>query len=306
MRNRARAVRAFTLIELLVVIAVIALLIGILLPALQGARESSRTLQCASNMRQLATGFAMYADAHRGVSIPGRMAKVGEGTDPANHYDVGNGLHYRPRWMVTMGAGAGFFAYAQPSTDPSKENDNNRHLEHPIFVDPVVPSWTNNRNYAIGYNFQFLGNTRKHELGGFVRFPVRAFRMRSKTVLYADTLGTSASFAQTERLDYNPAPHPEKDDRELANHGWSLDPPRLTEDSDNCTGSRDGATRSGVDPRHAGRVNTAWIDGHISSETARSLGYVVNTDGSYAYGDEASTNRFFSGTLVDADPPSVR
>jgi prepilin-type N-terminal cleavage/methylation domain-containing protein len=64
--------RAFTLIELLVVVAIIGLLISILLPALQSAKDEARLDICMSNMRQLAIGFLSYAGENRGM-LPGSV-----------------------------------------------------------------------------------------------------------------------------------------------------------------------------------------------------------------------------------------
>lgn len=58
-------IRGFTLIELLVVIAIIALLISILLPSLSRARELSKRLVCASNLKGIATSMKVYANDHR-------------------------------------------------------------------------------------------------------------------------------------------------------------------------------------------------------------------------------------------------
>jgi len=72
--------RGFTLIELLVVVAIIALLISILLPSLQRAREQGRTVVCASNQRSLMQALFMYADGNRGM-FPTAGLMHGSGND---------------------------------------------------------------------------------------------------------------------------------------------------------------------------------------------------------------------------------
>lgn len=60
-----RATRAFTLVELLVIMAIIAVLIGVLLPALSRARDASYRLSCSSNIRQFGIYLRMYASMQR-------------------------------------------------------------------------------------------------------------------------------------------------------------------------------------------------------------------------------------------------
>ena len=62
--------RGFTLIELLVVIAVVAVLVGLLLPGLRGAREAGRSAVCLAQVRQLGAGWTLYAGDYRDRVMP--------------------------------------------------------------------------------------------------------------------------------------------------------------------------------------------------------------------------------------------
>lgn len=93
-RNRWRA-RGFTLVELLVVIAIIAVLMSILLPAVNSARESSRMAKCLSNLRQIGTASACYSAENKGYLLPADVADPSLAGEP-------NGRSWSDTWATIL------------------------------------------------------------------------------------------------------------------------------------------------------------------------------------------------------------
>lgn len=290
--------RAFTLIELLVVIAIVAVLIGILLPALAGARASSKSTLCLSNLRQLAFGWNAYSDENKDFMVAHRAPNLPGGTgNPANMYEVGNGLKFRPTWIARMGAYTGVNPFNEPSTTNGRQDFDNR-----VFVCPLVPDWTDERNAAYGYNYQFLGNSRLTN-GVHHNYPVRRTRIQryDGTVIAADSIGTCASFATSARVSYlNDGDVAEA----LGNESYTIDPPRLSPVGDIAVSPN----RNGVHARHQSRVNTLFADAHGATMGFEALGYRLVANGSYSFFGSPTngpTNKYFGGTGRDEDPPRL-
>jgi prepilin-type N-terminal cleavage/methylation domain-containing protein/prepilin-type processing-associated H-X9-DG protein len=226
-----------TIIELLVVVAILGVLVGMMLPALGGAREAGRESECASNLRQIATGAQVYADDHRGFMPPGAARFI----DNLSRWH-GSRANPSEAFVPTGGALSEYIG-----------GDGSGAIRMCATFAPTARALAEQRlGFEVscggyGYNNTFVGVRRSARSGGLRMVSdesgsnLAAFGIAAKTICFSDSAFASDAGAGGV-VEY------------------SFVEPRFWPD---VPGAR---ADPSVHFRHRGRAGIAWLDTHVSHE----------------------------------------
>jgi len=229
---------AFTLIELLIVVAIIALLVGILLPALGRSRAAAQQTLCASTIRQLVLATALYAHDHDDHAPPG-----------ASQIQTHN-LH---RWHGSRASishpftpgGAPITPYLDDSVATSVAARTCPTFKPALDALTAAHQGFERACGGYAYNNAYLGMDRVQKSHGI--WTVRTDRVGARTSRFAaptsTTAFTDAAFAADTLIEYSFAEPP----------FWPQYPTARTDPS--------------IHFRHTARATVAWLDAHVTTES---------------------------------------
>ena len=187
---RREKIKIFTLIEFLIVIAMIAILAAMLLPALNGAMEKAKLIDCAGKQKQLGIGFMQYVNDNRDY-FPPHQAEV---IDPVTHN--------REYWPGTLTYG-GYVKNTNLFVCTNRKNDS-------IYYQRLRRNEPETRTDAawasvdVGYNWLHIGSsTRYSPLSG----PAKSSQLKqpSRTLLTAESIDATRKAGSPFVYDYYPS-----------------------------------------------------------------------------------------------------